>query len=390
MTLLLGVVMTVRAAPAMAENGWAAAYAGQCCYMTLEAGQVSPPQWFDARNTGTQTWRPSGSTITRLGTAAPHDKVSAFYDPGSWEAVNRAARIGAPSVPPGQTGRFAFRVRAPQTSGTFDAHFAPVADGPGGGWMDDQAGWSNVFLTYTVRPAVAPTVNQFGVNPSVVRPGEGISIAVQATDNVAIDHVTVSIGGNETTLPVPYEPPYASAGQFAGVTQLDTAGLGVGEHTVIAQAVDKLGQADTAAARILIRPAAAAAGPGATQGKGKRKRRVGPYIASFKWHAESYDAPRVVEKITLLPAPKGATGTVFCHRGCSLPYSAQRSRRGMVVFQGGALAQGVVVQPGAVIETRLVKDGVGRYRIYDAQLDPRKGGCLVRRDGGWRRTPCGG
>ena len=60
----------------------------------------------------------------RLGTDAPRDHESRFYDRGSWASPNRVSLL-EDEVSPGQVGTFAFAVRAP------DVYFArPPSEGP--------------------------------------------------------------------------------------------------------------------------------------------------------------------------------------------------------------------------------------------------------------------
>lgn len=70
--------------------------------------------YLDARNVGQKTWTPSN---TRLGTANPRDRDSAFFVPGVWRSAERIVPIEG-TVAPGASGRFTFPMRAPEVSAT--------------------------------------------------------------------------------------------------------------------------------------------------------------------------------------------------------------------------------------------------------------------------------
>ena len=80
----------------------------------------------EVRNTGMETWLP-GATF--LGTSDPLDRESALYDPASWVSPSRAATVEA-ETPPGEVGRFAFDVIAPDTQeATLRESFRLVEEG---------------------------------------------------------------------------------------------------------------------------------------------------------------------------------------------------------------------------------------------------------------------
>lgn len=96
--------------------------------------------FIEMRNTGTETWEPG---VTFLGTTEPRDGPSPLAAP-SWPSDHRAASIDR-VVPPGETGRFEFSVRAPLAMGEYPQFFGIVQEGiswfsePGeGGPADDQ------------------------------------------------------------------------------------------------------------------------------------------------------------------------------------------------------------------------------------------------------------
>lgn len=77
-------------------------------------------------NNGNATW---DLDLTRLGTAAPQDRESAFFADGDWIAPNRPTGVDA-SVPPGEVGTFTFEVVAPivREPTVFDETFQLVQD----------------------------------------------------------------------------------------------------------------------------------------------------------------------------------------------------------------------------------------------------------------------
>lgn len=88
------------------------------------------------RNTGNTIWRNTGPNPTRLGTSAPLDRTSEFYD-SSWLSPNRAANLKEASVAPGEIGTFEFWVKSPYkvNGATVREYFRPVVEGLA--WMND-------------------------------------------------------------------------------------------------------------------------------------------------------------------------------------------------------------------------------------------------------------
>jgi len=78
-------------------------------------------------NTGNAAW---DLDATRLGTAAPQDRESAFFVDGDWISTNRATAVDA-KVEPGATGTFTFEVIAPEVREPtlFDEGFQLVQEG---------------------------------------------------------------------------------------------------------------------------------------------------------------------------------------------------------------------------------------------------------------------
>jgi hypothetical protein len=114
-------------------------YAWQPVWVSYGPGTTSIPRNTDvtitvrAKNTGDMTWRRSGYS-TRLGTAAPLNRGSAFYTP-SWINDIRVAGLVEDSVAPGQEGTITFKVHTPNTPGPWFERFSLVAEGLA--WFDD-------------------------------------------------------------------------------------------------------------------------------------------------------------------------------------------------------------------------------------------------------------
>lgn len=199
----------------------------------LESGERDSA-FIDAQNVGTITWDRDAHGL-HLGTDAPHDRLSLFED--GWLNRNRPATLTEALVAPGGVGRFSFTAQAPQVTSeqTFDEHFAPVADSPGGEWLDGPS-WGNaagdgVFLRWTVRPPQIPVATLTSV-PNLVDPGAPVSLTANASDNVRVTKVIFSIADRPPVIDT--TRPYAAT--------LSTAGIPQGIRVVKAVAVDGIGQ----------------------------------------------------------------------------------------------------------------------------------------------------
>ena len=352
--------------------------------MTLEAGQVSPPQSFTVKNVGTREWSSSGPTPVRLGTYQPRDRSSAFYDPNSWIIPSRADTLDQTTVAPGQNGTFTFTVRAPGATGLFHEHFAPVAEQ--GGWMDDGP-WGNVFLQYQVVGRVAPSVTRIDVSPDVVRSGEKVSVAATATDNVAVDKFAFRVGNQSAEQPVPYPPPYSSATNAAAAEQLSTQGLGAGVHSVYATVTDKVGQTGFATTEIVVEE------PGDSGGGGGGGQKPFP-VPNFKLEYHSLlfpDEPyRQVDRFTILPAASNSTATVDCVRGCGLHTPVREERKHEITFGARQLKGKLRLDPGDLVEAQVEKGNYARVRRYDWNNRVVKAYCMQRKDkdSKFKKSPC--
>lgn len=126
------------------DSGYHAAWAGQYANPTLAPGQVT--QLVVAlKNTGWKGWYVGRlGQQANLGTAGPTDVNRSDLAYG-WLAPNRLATTSTSYVGPGQTGWFAFSVRAPSTPGVYRLNVRGVIDGTT--WLEDQG----IHFIITVR-----------------------------------------------------------------------------------------------------------------------------------------------------------------------------------------------------------------------------------------------
>ena len=101
-----------------------------------------------ARNVGNQTWNQS---FMHLGTSHPMDRASVFAD-SNWlsNSNNRPTQLLESSVIPGDVGTFQFEMQTPNTPGTYNEYFDPVAEGHS--WLNDLG----FFVTVNVNTAASP------------------------------------------------------------------------------------------------------------------------------------------------------------------------------------------------------------------------------------------
>jgi hypothetical protein len=114
---------------------------GKTNNITLSPGQVVG-FWVDLINTGSAAWMSLGKDLqgtgsVRLGTATPHDRVSAVYSP-TWLSGNRVSSVSA-TVSPNAHVELYFEIKAPLQPGIYQENFQLVAEyvtwfGPTFGW----------------------------------------------------------------------------------------------------------------------------------------------------------------------------------------------------------------------------------------------------------------
>ncbi len=92
---------------------------------SLTAGEVGTVT-VTVKNTGTAAW---DLDATRIGTADPQDRDSAFYVEGDWIGTNRATAVDE-QTPAGSPGTFTFQIQAPDVATTmvYDEAFSFVQE----------------------------------------------------------------------------------------------------------------------------------------------------------------------------------------------------------------------------------------------------------------------
>jgi len=222
------------ATPAQAQQTYFAEYKGQCCYTTLESGEVAGGQYFEFINRGV-TW-----DVRNLKLAIDHNVTSSspFWHP-SWYQVGRPTRLPVQAVAKDQSARFDFVVQAPPVGvqTLFREHFELVAEG------EEWVAGSRVYLEYTVLPSLAPSVGFTSVPPTVNR-GTTLDVVVEASDNRAVQRVEFSIAGRTYTVTAP-----EADGRTYRV-QIPGGEVPAGTHALIARAVDRVGNFATTTATI--------------------------------------------------------------------------------------------------------------------------------------------
>lgn len=87
----------------------------------------------ELRNKGNTVWSSIGDRSTKLGTAKPLDRTSAFYT-ATWPSQNRATTIDR-DINPEEIGKFVLTIKAPEKIGIYKEYFRPVVEGVT--WMED-------------------------------------------------------------------------------------------------------------------------------------------------------------------------------------------------------------------------------------------------------------
>jgi len=124
------------------------------------------------KNTGTLPWYNFGKNPTRLGTSNPRDRLSVFKPLFGWVLKNRPANVtragynagGKQTVNPGETGRFTFKIKAPNKPGKYTEVFQTVVEFHQ--WMQSTVDWE---ITVVPKPAKIPAVKK----PATSKPTGG-------------------------------------------------------------------------------------------------------------------------------------------------------------------------------------------------------------------------
>lgn len=106
---------------------YTARVAGQSQELVQLASGTETTIWAEFENTGTATWLNSGDHFIALNVTDPAGRHSLFQHP-SWAEYYRAAVIPVPEVKPGATVKVEWPIMAPNTPGSYQEHFALVAE----------------------------------------------------------------------------------------------------------------------------------------------------------------------------------------------------------------------------------------------------------------------
>ena len=149
----MSLVESYRELMGLATPRFRAEYVNQTFPLASRPFELAPGETaaghIELRNTGSETWRP-GETF--LGTTEPRDGDSPLAA-SDWPSARRAAAVDR-VVPPGETGRFAFTVRAPSAPGEYPQFFNLVQEGVS--WFADDGGPPDAQLQVRVT-VVAPS-----------------------------------------------------------------------------------------------------------------------------------------------------------------------------------------------------------------------------------------
>lgn len=142
------------------------------------------------KNTGTATWKNSGSNFVAIATVDPEKRESAFKHL-FWPDVHyRPAYLKQTSVAPGQTGIFQFAIKAPDAEGEYNEVFQAVAKNAA--WIDG--------TKFTIPITV--TLNPEGVKKPVSQTQESVNTVSIEQDYPVRDagYKAEWIGGDQLTI----------------------------------------------------------------------------------------------------------------------------------------------------------------------------------------------
>ena len=233
---MLGGLATLAGTLAMASPAgaiYAAQFADQCCYLTVEPGDRFE-QYLAFRNTGDQVWYRDGAIPVRLGASNPIDRPSPFFTPDDWISAGRPTGLDSASTAPGEIGRFTWVATAPQALGSYTEFYAPLAESVT--WMEPTAA---IYLEYDVIAAQAPVL-RITAAPARVARGVAIDVSADVTDNRGVARVTFAVGGQVVTATKP------SVGTSGYTATLSSSELAAGTQSVQVRAFDLGGRESSA------------------------------------------------------------------------------------------------------------------------------------------------
>jgi hypothetical protein len=124
------------------------------------------------KNTGTVTWKRTGSRFLSVYTYSPKYRKSVFAD-ASWYRFDEPAKIKEASVAPGKTAAISFKMKAPQKPGVYDENFLLAAENYS--WIDGTQFKISITVpgatpTATTSPAPTTTAPVATVTPPAPTP----------------------------------------------------------------------------------------------------------------------------------------------------------------------------------------------------------------------------
>lgn len=146
--------------------------------LTIPAGTTASVT-IRIKNTGSNTWRPTGDAFVAMNVINPVGRTSAFKA-SSWnEYAYRPTRIDNDNVRTNDTGIFTFDLTAPQKAGTYNEQFQLVAEHVA--WITGTV----IALDITVPPAYAAQVTS-APSSLTLEPGERklVSVTMKNTGSI--------------------------------------------------------------------------------------------------------------------------------------------------------------------------------------------------------------
>jgi hypothetical protein len=312
-TVILAGVCSLALASSAGAADYEAQFVDQSRWSSMEQGD-EVDQFFRLKNTGTAVWNRGGPNPVRLGVTS-NGGNSAFYLPSDWFTSSRATLLDVPAVDPGTETDFRFRIKAPAAVGMHQEHFQLLAENLV--WFGP-----DMYLEWTVLPAQSPQVRLTSAPVRVVA-GAPLDLAAEATDNLAVERMTFSIGGRTA------EATRADEDSSTWTARLETADLAVGTHTLAAKAFDRGGREAVSTSDVQLvapePPAVVTPPPGLTPPVVPPVRRRLDSTTGIR--ARTAGRTRVRVDLLKVEAPMGSRITVRCRPRRCRPITVRKTRR---------------------------------------------------------------
>ena len=190
---------------------YSAAFVRQSANPILTPGEEAT-LWVELRNEGNTIWKNSGERTTKLGTARALDRESVFHNE-SWLGTNRIT-VADKDIQPGEIGKFAFTIKAPEKISTYTEYVRPVVEYVT--WMEDLGiHWEimvneELVLNNPIRVGLNPTTEAVTINSSngfVIRKGNNKDLVVRIPSNQPVvinlinNDYAVKVGNEDYNVP---------------------------------------------------------------------------------------------------------------------------------------------------------------------------------------------